>query len=166
MEAGQCSSGRQPTPAEEKDPRSPAGGGEGGGQAWWLSEERTGQRRTHSSAPSRWDFSGLAFPDLGSGEGLVAPPDPALLPGGLSVGVCDVASWRQKVNLRRVKVSEKEQRREEVQGRQMQQWSREVSLRPFLLKAWRSHHLDLLLWSESHNALSLTSEPLCFLLDA
>ncbi|XP_004071153.2 tRNA-splicing endonuclease subunit Sen54 [Oryzias latipes] len=126
MEAGQCSSGRQPTPAEEKDPRSPAGGGEDGGQAWWLSEERTGQRRTHSSAPSRWDFSGLAFPDLGSGEGLVAPPDPALLPGGLSVGVCDVASWRQKVNLRRVKVSEKEQRREEVQGRRMQQWSREV----------------------------------------
>ncbi|XP_078808071.1 tRNA-splicing endonuclease subunit Sen54 isoform X2 [Oryzias latipes] len=126
MEAGQCSSGRQPTPAEEKDPRSPAGGGEDGGQAWWLSEERTGQRRTHSSAPSRWDFSGLAFPDLGSGEGLVAPPDPALLPGGLSVGVCDVASWRQKVNLRRVKVSEKEQRREEVQGRRMQQWSRET----------------------------------------
>ncbi|XP_024128443.1 tRNA-splicing endonuclease subunit Sen54 isoform X2 [Oryzias melastigma] len=122
MEEEQVSSERQPAPAEENDPGTSAGEG----RSWWTSEQHVDPKQTHSSAPSRWDFSGIAFPDLGSGEGLVAPPDPALLPGGLSVGVCDVASWRQKVNLRRVRESAREQRREELQSRRMQEWSREV----------------------------------------
>lgn len=132
MEEEPVSSEHQPAPAEENDPGTSAGGG----RSWWTSEQHADPKQTHSSAPSRWDFSGIAFPDLGSGEGLVAPPDPALLPGGLSVGVCDVASWRQKVNLRRVRESAREQRREELQSRRMQEWSREVCLRPFL--TWSS----------------------------
>ncbi|RVE70063.1 hypothetical protein OJAV_G00083500 [Oryzias javanicus] len=137
VEAEQLSAELQPAAAaEETADRSSAGGGGGGGRSWWTSEEHTDPKRTHSSAPSRWDFSGIAFPDLGSGEGQVAPPDPALLPGGLSVGVCDVAPWRQKINLRRVRESAREQRGEELQSRRVQEWSGEVQR----CRNWAEYH--------------------------
>ncbi|XP_051244554.1 tRNA-splicing endonuclease subunit Sen54-like isoform X1 [Dicentrarchus labrax] len=93
----------------------------GGGRTWWMTDP-VGGRSDHrpDSGRSRWHFSSISFPDLGSSEGLsgcLFPPDPSLLPEGLTVGVCDVTPWRQRINLRKVKMSPKEQKREEDERR-------------------------------------------------
>lgn len=102
----------------------------GGGRNWWMTDV-PGDRSDHRAAPgsSRWDFSSIAFPDLGSKERLsssLVPPNPSLLPGSLAVGVCDVAPWRQRINLRKVKMSSKEQKREEDKRRRRWDVDREV----------------------------------------
>ncbi|XP_044037596.1 tRNA-splicing endonuclease subunit Sen54 isoform X2 [Siniperca chuatsi] len=93
----------------------------GGGRTWWMTDV-LGDQSDHQPAPgsSQWDFSSIPFPDLGSRERLsscLAPPNPSLLPGSLAVGVCDVAPWRQRINLRKVKMSSKEQKREKDKHR-------------------------------------------------
>ncbi len=95
---------------------------EGEGRTWWVTDD-SGDRLDHqpASAGSHWNFSSILFPDLGSREHLsssLLPPDPSLLPGSLAVGVCDVAPWRQRINLRTVKMSWKEQKREKDKHRQ------------------------------------------------
>lgn len=93
----------------------------GGGRTWWMTDvlrDRPDQRP--ASRTSRWDFSSIPFPDLGSQKCLsscLASPDPSLLPGSLAVGVCDIALWTRKINLREVKMSSKEQKREEDKRR-------------------------------------------------
>lgn len=94
------------------------------GRDWWISDvlRDSGQRSDHSPScsSSRWDFSSIIFPDLGSSEHLLsglASPDPSVLPEGLAVGLCDVALWKQKINLCEVKMSSKEQEREKEQQR-------------------------------------------------
>uniref|UniRef100_A0A3P8X320 TSEN54 tRNA splicing endonuclease subunit n=1 Tax=Cynoglossus semilaevis TaxID=244447 RepID=A0A3P8X320_CYNSE len=82
---------------------------------WWTSDiiEDKGSNHRNCSR-SGWDFSSILFPDLGSKENLsgsLASPDPSLLPGALAVGVCDVASWRSKINQRKVKGSPEHRRR-------------------------------------------------------
>ncbi|XP_076609609.1 tRNA-splicing endonuclease subunit Sen54 isoform X2 [Chaetodon auriga] len=95
--------------------------GGGRGRAWWLTDVPRDQSDGQlASGRSRWRFSSIPFPDLGSREspsGCLLPPDPSLLPGSVAVGVCDVAPWRQRINLRKVKMSVKEQKREEDQRR-------------------------------------------------
>nr|XP_019949967.1 PREDICTED: tRNA-splicing endonuclease subunit Sen54 [Paralichthys olivaceus] len=93
---------------------------EGGGRSWWAADVlRDSARGSNNGAPSAspcWDFSSIPFPDLGSSEHLsscLTSPDPSLLPGALAVGVCDVAPWRQRINLRKVAMSSNEHRREE-----------------------------------------------------
>ncbi|XP_041672893.1 tRNA-splicing endonuclease subunit Sen54 [Cheilinus undulatus] len=92
-----------------------------GVRTWWTTDPQEDQSdRQPVSASSRWLFSSICFPDLGSTEslpGCLAPPDPSLLPGSLAVGVCDVATWRGRINLREVKLSAKEQQREEERRR-------------------------------------------------
>ncbi|XP_044187013.1 tRNA-splicing endonuclease subunit Sen54 [Thunnus albacares] len=85
------------------------------GRTWWVTDVGgdSGHQADHhaASGSARWDFSSILFPDLGSGERLsscLASPDSSLLPGALAVGDCDVAPWRQRVNLREVKMSAKE----------------------------------------------------------
>eukprot|EP00064_Thunnus_orientalis_P017937 superscaffoldBa00003959_g18023 len=85
------------------------------GRTWWVTDVGgdSGHQADHhaASASARWDFSSILFPDLGSGERLsscLASPDSSLLPGTLAVGDCDVAPWRQRINLREVKMSAKE----------------------------------------------------------
>ncbi|KAM9393516.1 tRNA-splicing endonuclease subunit Sen54 [Pholidichthys leucotaenia] len=95
---------------------------EGGGRTWWMTDvlwdsEQESDHASTNSGCSRWDFSSISFPDLGSSSreslhSCLAPPDPSLLPGELAVGVCDMSPWRSKINLRKVKVT-KEQKREE-----------------------------------------------------
>ncbi|XP_017274827.1 tRNA-splicing endonuclease subunit Sen54 [Kryptolebias marmoratus] len=88
-------------------------------RTWWMRDapERDSEKTSDlcsSAGRSRWDFSAIPFPDLGSRDrspGLMAAPDPSALPGDLAVGVCDVAAWRHKINLRQVKMSAKEQGR-------------------------------------------------------
>lgn len=72
------------------------------------------------SGSSRWDSSCISFPDVGSASGpgsddrvSLAAPDPTLLPGALTVGPCDVAPWRQRINQKEVRLSPKERKREE-----------------------------------------------------
>ncbi|KAF3699752.1 tRNA-splicing endonuclease subunit Sen54 tRNA-intron endonuclease Sen54 [Channa argus] len=91
----------------------------GSGRNWWMIDDvsGSGHRSDHSptSGSSRWDFSSIIFPDLGSREHLrscLGSPDPSLLPGAMAVGACDVAPWRQRINLREVKMSAKEQKRD------------------------------------------------------
>ncbi|KAG7238959.1 hypothetical protein INR49_030510 [Caranx melampygus] len=93
-----------------------------GGRArtWWMTDVAwdsgpSSEIHTSTSASIRWDFSSIPFPDLGSREHISScldSPDPCLLPGGLAVGVCDVASWKRRINLREVKMSAKERKRE------------------------------------------------------
>ncbi|XP_054463699.1 tRNA-splicing endonuclease subunit Sen54 [Anoplopoma fimbria] len=93
----------------------------GGGGTWWMKEVLEDQSdHKPASGSSHRDFSSILFPDLGSRENLpscLASPDPSLLPGSLAVGVCDVAHWRRRINLREVKMSPKEQQREEDRRR-------------------------------------------------
>lgn len=94
------------------------------GRSWWMSDDGLDRSdRRPVSGCSRWQFSSIPFPDLGSADSLssgLLPPDPSLLPGSLAVGVCDVTPWRQRINLREVKMSSKEQRREE--DKQRRRW--------------------------------------------
>ncbi|KAM7371492.1 hypothetical protein PAMP_008729 [Pampus punctatissimus] len=95
-----------------------------GGRTWWtdVPDEDSGHRadRHTASGSTRWDFSSIIFPDLGSSERLpscLASPDSSLLPGALAVGDCDVAPWRRRINLREVKMSLKERERDEQSRR-------------------------------------------------
>uniref|UniRef100_A0A667XE39 TSEN54 tRNA splicing endonuclease subunit n=1 Tax=Myripristis murdjan TaxID=586833 RepID=A0A667XE39_9TELE len=76
-----------------------------------------------TAASPRWDFCSISFPDLGSRESRhssLASPDSSLLPGDLSVGVCDIAPWLGKLNLRKVHMSAREKDREH--DRRRRQW--------------------------------------------
>lgn len=96
-----------------------------GVRTWWMTDvgRNSGHQTDHhaASASTRWDFSSILFPDLGSSERLsscLASPDSSLLPGTLAVGDCDISPWRRRVNQREVKMSSKE--REEDKHRR--QW--------------------------------------------
>ncbi|KAF7198867.1 tRNA-splicing endonuclease subunit Sen54 isoform X1 [Nothobranchius furzeri] len=97
-----------------------------------------------SSARSRWDFSTIFFPDLGHGgqrPSCMAPPDPSLLPADLTAGVCDVAAWRHKINLRHVKMSAKERKREQHKHRRWRDMNKDKEVRR--CSNWAEYH-DLL----------------------
>eukprot|EP00066_Takifugu_rubripes_P013349 XP_011602615.1 PREDICTED: tRNA-splicing endonuclease subunit Sen54 isoform X1 [Takifugu rubripes] len=98
---------------------APAGSSGTARRTWWDTDdhmERT--KRQPDSAPPHWRFSSIHFPDLGSTETpLLTSPDPSLLPGPFPVGGCDIAPWRQKINLRKVKMSAKDQERDEDKHR-------------------------------------------------
>ncbi|KAM3598398.1 uncharacterized protein V6R79_017448 [Siganus canaliculatus] len=87
-----------------------------GGRTWWRADvPKDDLDHQPASSAKRWHFSSIPFPDLGSREHLsrcLPAPDSSLLPGSLAVGVCDVALWRHKINLREVKMSAKERERE------------------------------------------------------
>ncbi|XP_018540164.1 LOW QUALITY PROTEIN: tRNA-splicing endonuclease subunit Sen54 [Lates calcarifer] len=114
------------TSPETPEVQTPSTGAadEGRGRTWWttdvLGDSGKGSVHSPTSGSSRWDFSSIPFPDLGSREQLsscLASPDPSLLPGALAVGVCDVAPWRERINLRKLKMSAKEQREEDKRRR-------------------------------------------------
>ncbi|KAM9346280.1 tRNA-splicing endonuclease subunit Sen54 [Symphorus nematophorus] len=92
-----------------------------GGRTWWMTDV-LGDQTDHQSTSghSRWHFSSIAFPDLGSRDGMtncMSPPDPSLLPGSLAVGVCDIGPWRERINLVKVKMSAKEREKEKRRHR-------------------------------------------------
>ncbi|XP_075999329.1 tRNA-splicing endonuclease subunit Sen54 [Genypterus blacodes] len=93
-----------------------------GDGAWWAADalRDSGHKSDHLpvSGPPRWDFRSISFPDLGSRESQplrLAAPDPSLLPGALAVGLCDVSSWRKRLNMWEVKMSSRERKREHDQ---------------------------------------------------
>ncbi|KAM9780016.1 LOW QUALITY PROTEIN: tRNA-splicing endonuclease subunit Sen54 [Neosynchiropus ocellatus] len=99
---------------ESGDPQaSTSSSDKGAGRSWWTAEEaedpvESGRIRDRSS---RWGTD-ICFPDVGSGDvglGSLSAPDPSLLPGALTVGACDIARWAQRINLRKVKSSQKEE---------------------------------------------------------
>ncbi len=55
-----------------------------GGRTWWVTDVPTDRPdQQPASGGSRWDFSSISFPDIGSREHLSSclfPPDPSLLP--------------------------------------------------------------------------------------
>lgn len=113
MEEGEVAESDLPSSAEpQTSPPGPAGEG----RTWWVMDAPEEDKRSPCASPSgrfRWNFSAISFPDLGSGRpGSVAPPDPSLLPGGVKVGLCDVASWMQRINLRKVRMSAREEQME------------------------------------------------------
>lgn len=122
MEEDKCSHGDE---EDKKPPESHPTAAPGTGRTWWVTDD-LGHQLDHQpvSGCSRWNFSAITFPDVGSTESStesssssLLPPDPCLLPGSLAVGVCNVAPWRQRINLREVKMSSKEQRTEEDKQR-------------------------------------------------
>lgn len=94
-----------------------AASSETAGRTWWDTGVQMEQTKRHpDSAPPRWRFSSISFPDLGSKEApssCLPPPDPALLPGPFSVGGCEIDPWRQRINLREVKMSARDRKRGE-----------------------------------------------------
>lgn len=109
----------------EPDSASCCAAGEGQARTWWRTDvaERAADSGSSPRSPSgrsRWDFAAIPFPDLGStGRPICAgPPDPSLLPRDVTPGVCDVASWMRRINLRKVKMSAEEEQREERRRRQ------------------------------------------------
>uniref|UniRef100_A0A3B5MLJ4 tRNA-splicing endonuclease subunit Sen54 N-terminal domain-containing protein n=1 Tax=Xiphophorus couchianus TaxID=32473 RepID=A0A3B5MLJ4_9TELE len=119
-------------------PQTSSSGAAGEVQArtWWpaeVPERQAGQRSAPGS--QRWDFSSICFPDLGS-AGRLAPLDASLLPGGVTPGVCDVAPWMRRINLRKVKMSPKEEERERRQRRRDVNKDKEVQR----CRNWAEYH--------------------------
>lgn len=88
-------------------------------RTWWDTDDHMEQTKCRpDSAPPHWRFSSIHFPDLGSTETpFLTSPDPSLLPGPFPVGRCNIAPWRQKINLRKVKMSAKDQERDKDKHR-------------------------------------------------
>lgn len=134
MEEDKCSEGEEDIKLPEP-PEAQSSADEGGGRSWWmmdvLGDSDKDSGHGSKSGSSCWDFSSISFPDLGSTSrehfpSDLAPPDPSLLPGDLKVGFCDIAPWRQKINLRQVKMSANEQKREKYRRRWDVNKNREV----------------------------------------
>ncbi|XP_071403589.1 tRNA-splicing endonuclease subunit Sen54 [Centroberyx affinis] len=94
-------------------------------RSWWTADPESGRRpqQLPAARSPRWDFRSIPFPDLGSREARprsLASPHPSLLPRDLAVGACDVAPWLRRLNLREVKMSPGERKRE--QDRQRKRW--------------------------------------------
>ncbi|MEQ2172968.1 hypothetical protein GOODEAATRI_026845, partial [Goodea atripinnis] len=114
------------TSAEPPEPQtaSPHCAAKGQARTWWMMDapELEADKRSSPGSPSgrlRWNFSTIPFPDLGSTSRprCMVPVDPSLLPRDVTVGVCDLDSWMRKINLRKVKMSVKEQQREKRRRR-------------------------------------------------
>ncbi|KAJ8345517.1 hypothetical protein SKAU_G00297100 [Synaphobranchus kaupii] len=89
------------------------------GRSWWVEQQVDPEPRpTHRSGP-RWDFSAISFPDLGCRGTLpsLAAPDPAFLPGPLSVGPCDIAPWLRELNSRDERLTHRERERNRDRAR-------------------------------------------------
>lgn len=99
------------------------------GRSWWDAGERLEHaKRRPDSAPPRWRFSSISFPDLGAAEApgsCLPPPDPSLLPGPFSVGGCEMDPWRRRVNLRKVQMSARDREREEDRRRRRRDINRD-----------------------------------------
>uniref|UniRef100_A0A3P9AB64 tRNA-splicing endonuclease subunit Sen54 N-terminal domain-containing protein n=1 Tax=Esox lucius TaxID=8010 RepID=A0A3P9AB64_ESOLU len=113
--------------AAQDDPSTTAEGC----RSWWSKggsphPDLPGQSQNTGSP--RWDFTSISFPDLGSRHQhprSLASPDPCLLPGAVgSVGPCDVVPWLNRLNLREVRMSRREQERERDRDR----YHRDVNL--------------------------------------
>ncbi|KAM4716531.1 tRNA-splicing endonuclease subunit Sen54 [Anableps anableps] len=133
------------TSAEPPEPQtaSSSAAGEGRGRTWWMTDvpEQEADKRRAPGSPSgrsRWDFGAILFPDLGSASrpSSVAPPDPSLLPRDVTPGVCDIAPWMRRINLRKVKMSAKEEQREKRSRRQDVNKDREVQR----CRNWAEYH--------------------------
>ncbi|KPP78206.1 tRNA-splicing endonuclease subunit Sen54-like [Scleropages formosus] len=86
---------------------------------WWVDRSpRSPMSPTRSQAP-RWDFFTITFPDLGAWGPLspLVAPDPTVLPGELSVSECELTPWLQRLNLRKERLSRREQEREQARRR-------------------------------------------------
>ncbi|KAG9343727.1 hypothetical protein JZ751_013105 [Albula glossodonta] len=83
------------------------------GRSWWVEQKADPELRLTPCSGPRWDFHSISFPDLGcrGRPPSLAPPDPALLPGLLSVGRCDVAPWLRELNKRKEHLSHRERER-------------------------------------------------------
>ncbi|XP_061906294.1 tRNA-splicing endonuclease subunit Sen54 isoform X1 [Entelurus aequoreus] len=97
--------------------------GQSRGRPWWPTEllsaaGHEADEHTRGSSSS-WDNS-IIFPDLGSlrrSSSCLSSPDPSLLPGGLTVGGCDLTPWMGRINQHEVKMSAKERQRDKRRRR-------------------------------------------------
>lgn len=89
------------------------------GRSWWAGQKADPDPRPTRRSGPRWDFSTIPFPDLGCGGPFptLAAPDPAFLPGPLSVGPCDIAPWLRGLNTRDERLSRRERERERDRAR-------------------------------------------------
>ncbi|TRZ03045.1 hypothetical protein DNTS_028685 [Danionella cerebrum] len=91
------------------------------GRLWWAESPVCSKSPSKQSSAPRWDFSRICFPDLGSSRGDRAPlsaPESSLLPGQLQVGECDTSHWRERINLKRERVSKSEREQENQKRRE------------------------------------------------
>ncbi|XP_053148982.1 tRNA-splicing endonuclease subunit Sen54 isoform X2 [Hemicordylus capensis] len=76
-------------------------------------------RESHNTCPSLWDFSTIAFPDMGAdcSQMLLPEPDKRLLPENIPSREVDASTWRRRLNQKREKLSRKEREQLEWENR-------------------------------------------------
>ncbi|XP_019745327.1 tRNA-splicing endonuclease subunit Sen54 isoform X1 [Hippocampus comes] len=113
-----------------------------GGRPWWITDA-VASHQSHEHACRRslcWDGV-IVFPDVASLRGhssCLASPDPSLLPGGLTVGECDVKPWTRRINQREVKMSAKDRERERREHRRKWDVNRDEKVRQ--CRNWAEYH--------------------------
>ncbi|XP_077387222.1 tRNA-splicing endonuclease subunit Sen54 isoform X2 [Festucalex cinctus] len=148
-----------PTPLESQPmsspgilgPQSPSADSSGA-RPWWITDPIADhESNEHTGHPStRWDDS-IVFPDVASVRGhtsCLTSPDPSLLPGGLSVGECDVRPWTRRINQREVKMSAKDRERESESETHRRNWdvNRDKKVRVRQCRNWAEYHQLLASW--------------------
>ncbi|XP_075033944.1 tRNA-splicing endonuclease subunit Sen54 [Mixophyes fleayi] len=80
---------------------------------------RTGSTGTMCEKSSRWDFTKICFPNCASDQPCtqLPAPEPALLPENVSGHQVNISCWLEKLNLRRERVSRREQEQGEWEHR-------------------------------------------------
>ncbi|XP_077411592.1 tRNA-splicing endonuclease subunit Sen54 isoform X2 [Vanacampus margaritifer] len=138
-----------PTPPESQPMSSPGTLGlqspsadSSGGRPWWITDPLVGHKfNEHTCHPSsRWGDS-IVFPDVASlrgHTGCLTSPDPSLLPGGLTVGECDVRPWTRRINQREVKMSAKDTERERTNHRR--NWGVNRDKKVQQCRNWAEYH--------------------------
>ncbi|XP_061557144.1 tRNA-splicing endonuclease subunit Sen54 isoform X1 [Phycodurus eques] len=125
------------TSGAESVPADPSGG-----RSWWITDPLASHEADKHGcrSSSRWDGS-IVFPNVASVRGhssCLASPDPSLLPGGLTVGECDIGLWTRRINQREVKMSPKERERERKNRRRSCDVNRDKKVRQ--CKNWPEYH--------------------------
>ncbi|XP_048847758.1 tRNA-splicing endonuclease subunit Sen54 isoform X2 [Brienomyrus brachyistius] len=97
-------------------------------RTWWVEGGADLPQSPTRPRHHGWDWETITFPDLGARrcQPALAAPDPSLLPGGLSVGVCAVEPWLRRLNLRPERLSRRERERERSRYRRDVNDDREV----------------------------------------
>ncbi|XP_023692697.1 tRNA-splicing endonuclease subunit Sen54 isoform X2 [Paramormyrops kingsleyae] len=105
---------------------------------WWVEGGADLPQSPTRPRHRGWVWETITLPDLGAHrcQPALAAPDPSLLPGRLSVGVCAMEPWLRRLNLRPERLSRRERERERSRYRRDVNDDREVRH----CRSWAEYH--------------------------